>query len=239
NITTAALPDENYLTVGAGVGIDSETTLQTGYTYYGSKYDILGYDDGTRDLPAVLRDNGGALVSASLIENEDTLILQRNRDIPASFSGSANAGWSADIGDTRFGVLASLGFSNGWQTRGVTQQTALAGSLFNSSYALRTENRIQANGLLSLGFDLPQGHTLRLTNVYIHDTSKVARVRGAYENIQTAFEDLDDDRLSGPYDSLNYASSYVQRQLLTSQLVGEFEFDAFEVDLRGSYSNSQ
>jgi len=239
NLTTAALPDENYLTFGGGVSVDSETTLQLGYTYYGSKYDILGYDDGTRDLPAALRDNGGQLVSASVLENEDTLIVQRNRDIPASFSASTSAGYGTDIGDSRFGVLASLGFSNGWQTRGVTQQTALAGSLFNSSYGVRTENRIQVNGLLSVGLDLPQGHTLRATNVYIHDTSKVARVRGAYENIQTAFEDLEEDRLTGPYDSLNYQTSYVQRQLWTSQLVGEFEFDALEVDLRGSYSNSQ
>ncbi len=239
NLTTAALPDENYLTLGAGVSVDTETTLQLGYTYYGSKYDIVGYDDGTRDLPAALRDNGGQLVSASVLENEDTLILQRNRDIPANFSGSASAGYGADLGDTRFGVLASLGFSNGWQTRGATQQTAIAGSLFNSSYGVRTENRIQANGLLSFGFDLPQGHKLRMTNVYIHDTSKVARVRGAYENIQTAFEDLEEDRLTGAYDSLNYASSYVERQLFTSQAVGEFEFDRLEFDVRGSYSNSQ
>lgn len=239
NLTTAALPEENYLTIGAGVGIDTETTLQLGYTYYGSKYDLFGYDDGTRDLPAALRDNGGQLVDAAVLENEDTLILQRNRDIPASFSGSAAAGFGTDFGDTRFGVLASLGFSNGWQTRGATQQTAVAGSLYNSSYGVRTENRIQVNGLLSLGFDLPQGHKLRMTNVYIHDTSKVARVRGAYENIQTAFEDLDEDQLSGPYDSLNYASSYVERQLLTSQLLAELEFDELEVDLRGSFSNSR
>lgn len=239
NLTTAELPDESYLTLGAGVSGDTETTGRLGYTYYGSKRDIIGYDDGTRDLPATLRDNNGELISASVLENEDTLILQRNRDIPANFSGSASAGYGRDFGDTRFGVLASLGFSNGWRTRGATQQTAQAGSLVTHSYGVRTENRIQANGLLSLGLDLPQGHELRWTNVYIHDTSKVSRVRGRYEEIQTPFEDLADDRLTGPYDSLNYETSYVERQLITSQLVGEFEFDAIEVDLRGSYSNSQ
>lgn len=239
NLTTAALPKDNYLTIGAGISGDSETTMKLGYTYYGSKRDLIGYDDGTRDLPAALRDNDGALISANVLENEDTLILQRNRDIPANFSASTSAGYATDIGDSRFGVLASLGFSNNWRTRGATQQTALAGSLVNSSYGVRTENRIQANGLVSFGLDLPQGHKLRFTNVYIHDTSKVARVRGAYENIQTAFEDLDPDRLTGAYDSLNYESNYVQRQLITSQLVGEFQFGNIEVDLRGSYSNSQ
>lgn len=239
NLTTASLPDENYFTVGLGGSIDTETTAKLGYTYYGSKRDIIGYDDGTRKLPSALRNNNGALVSANVLENEDTLIVQRNHDIPANFSASASAGYGTDFGDTRFGVLASAGYSNGWRTRGATQQTAVAGSLVNSNYGVRTENRIQANALLSMGLDFAQGHKLRFTNVYIHDTSKVARVRGSFENIQTRFEDLEPDRLTGPYDSLNYESNYVQRQLITSQLVGELKFGDIDIDLRGSYSNSQ
>lgn len=238
NLTTASLPDETYLTVGAGISGDTETTAELGYVYYGSKRDVLGFDDGTRNLPDALRDNGGALIDAGVLENEDTLIIQRNRDIPANFSASMSTGYGADLGDTRFGLTGSLSFSNGWRTRGTTQETASAGSLFNSSYSVRTENKIQASGLLALGLDLPQGHKLRLTNVYIHDTSKVARVRGAYENVQTPFEDIEEDRLTGPYDALNYESSFVERQLLTSQAVGEFEFGPVEIDLRGSYSKS-
>jgi TonB-dependent receptor len=238
NLTTAALPDENYLTVGVGISGDTETTAQLGYTYYGGKRDVFGFDDGTRDLPAALRDSDGELVDAGVLENEDTLILQRNRQVPANFSASTSAGYGTDFGDTRFGALASLGFSNGWRTRGATQETATTGSLINSSYGVRTENKIQGSALLAVGFDLPQGHKVRLTNVYINDTSKVARVRGSYENIQIPFEDLEDDRLTGPYDSLNYESSFVRRQLLTSQAVGEFEFGPIELDLRGSFSKS-
>jgi TonB-dependent receptor len=239
NLTTASLPTETYLTVGAGISADTETTGQLGYTYYGSGSDLFGFDDGTRILPATLRENNGGLVTAGVLENEDTLILQRNRKIPANFSASASGGYVTDWGDTRFGVIANFSFSNGWRTRGATQQTANGGSLFNSSYGVRTENRIQLSGLLGFGLDLPQGHKLRFTNVFIRDTSKVARVRGGYESIQTAFEDLGPDRLTGPYDSLRYESNYVQRQLLTSQVVGEFEFGEIELDLRGSYSNSK
>lgn len=240
NLTTASLPDENYLTIGAGISGDSETTAKLGYTYNGSKRDIIGYDDGKRDLPAALRDNNGALVSASALENEDTLILQRNRDIPANFSASLAGGYSTDFGDTRFGVLGSASFSNAWKTRGALQQVASAGSLNNSSYGVRTENRIQANGLLAMGLDLAAGHKIRFTNVYIHDTSKVARVRGAYKfGGGINLDDVTEDDLTGPYDSLSYASNYVQRQLFTSQLVGEFEFDNLELDLRGAYANSK
>lgn len=238
NLTTAAMPDENFLSIGAGISGDTDTTFALGYTYYGSETDVLGYDDGTRALPAAVRDNGGALVDAKLLENEDTLIVQRNRNIPPNFSGSLSAGYTTDFGDTTFGVLASASLSNGWRTRGATQQTATAGSLIRNSYGVRTENRVQASGLLVLGLDLPQGHELRWTNVYIHDTSKVARVRGAFENIQTPFEDIEADRFDGPYDSLNYESSFVARQLYTSQVVGEFDFSPVKIDLRGSYSRS-
>lgn len=238
NLTTAALPDDNYLTIGVGISGDTETTAQLGYTYYGSKSDVFGFDDGTRDLPTALRDNAGQVVSASVLENQDTLIVQRNREIPANFSASLAGGYGTDFGDTRFGVLASLSFSNGWRTRGATQETATAGSLINSSYGVRTENKIQGSGLLALGLDLPQGHTIRFTNVYINDVSKVARVRGSYQNVQTPFVDLEADRLTGPYDALTYESSFVRRQLFTTQGVGEFEFGPFEIDLRGSYSKS-
>ncbi|HEX2138913.1 MAG TPA: TonB-dependent receptor plug domain-containing protein, partial [Woeseiaceae bacterium] len=134
NLTTAALPDENFFTVGAGISGDSETTGQLGYTYYGSDLDIIGFDDGTRDLPKALRGNGGQLINARVLENQDTLIVQRNGDIPANFSASANGGYATDLGDTRLGVIGSVGFSNGWRTRGATQQTAEAGSLVTSSY---------------------------------------------------------------------------------------------------------
>ncbi len=239
NLTTASLPDENYLTAGVGISGDSETTAELGYTYYGSDRDVFGFDDGTRDLPAALRNNDGELVDAGVLENEDTLILQRNREIPANLSASLAGGYATDIGDMRFGAIASASFSNGWRTRGATQETATAGSLFTSSYGVRTENRVQASGLLAFGLDFPQDHKIRLTNVFIRDTSKVARVRGSFESIQTPFENLDPDRLSGPYDALSYESSFVQRQLITSQAVGEFEFGAFEFDLRGSYAKSE
>lgn len=239
NLTTTALPTESFVTLGAGVSGDTETTGELGYTYYGSKYDVFGFDDGTRGIPSALRDNTGGLIDAAAVENQDTLILQRNRNIPANFSGNFSAGHVMDIGDSRFGVTANIGFSNGWRTRGAIQETASGGSLFNSNYSVRTENRIQLSGLLAFGLDLPQGHKLRWTNVYIHDTSKVARVRGAYDNVQTPFEDLPPGGLTGPYTSLGYESSYVQRQLITTQLVGEFEFGDIELDVRGSYSNSK
>ena len=49
NLTTRAIPDESFLSIGAGIGYDSETTGRLGYVYYGSPTDWTGFDDGTRD----------------------------------------------------------------------------------------------------------------------------------------------------------------------------------------------
>ena len=56
NLTTKATPDEPFLSIGVGVSGDTETTFNLGYTYYGSKSDWTGYDNGSRDLPPALRD---------------------------------------------------------------------------------------------------------------------------------------------------------------------------------------
>ena len=51
NLTTTAVPKESFLTLGTGISGDSETTGNLGYTYYGSKSDNSGFDNGERDIP--------------------------------------------------------------------------------------------------------------------------------------------------------------------------------------------
>ena len=60
NLTTKAIPDENFLTVGVSGGIDTVTTGKLGYTYYGSTTDWLGYDGGERKLKVVWDPGNGS-----------------------------------------------------------------------------------------------------------------------------------------------------------------------------------
>src|SRR5690606_18741021 len=48
NLTTKATPDEGFLTLTVGGSWDTETTGQLGYSYYGSKTDWTGFDNGDR-----------------------------------------------------------------------------------------------------------------------------------------------------------------------------------------------
>jgi TonB-dependent receptor len=249
NLTTRTIPEESFLSVGASVGANTETTFQLGYTYYGSDTDWSGFDDGTRDVPAGLREAAapGTFNSATTpaqrrdfaasLVNAPTTLLQRNRDIPANFSASISGGTSATIfGDGRIGVIASLAYSNGWRTRDTLQQTSLdpdlAGDPFSSFDTVITDNRITVNGLLGIGLEFGE-HQIRLTNVYIRDSLKQGRLAAGYNlNVQAQDPAL-------PASLLEQNTYWFERELFNTQLVGEFDFGDLDVDIRLSYANTQ
>ena len=248
NLTTKAIPDAPFLKVGVSGGIDTETTGKLGYTYFGSDYDVLGFDDGSRDFPSAIRGvmEAGTFGStttaqrrdfAASLLNAETTLLQRNSDIPANFSADLSAGTVWDFGDSgRFGVLAAAGYSNNWRTRDAIQQTSLdpelAGTPQTSFRRVTTDNRIVVNGLLGFGLELGE-HELRWTNLYIRDTLTQARLGAVFNRNVT------DQDASLPPSIIEQNSYWFERQLIDSQAVAELEFGDLSVDLRGTYANSQ
>lgn len=252
NLTTKSTPDEPFLEVKFGVSGDSETTGQLGYTYDGSDLDIVGYDDGVRDIPAGLAQAIAQNIPISVgtefssldlqnfgasLNNAETNLIQRNRDIPANFSAEVTGGTTFDVGDAFVGVVATAGFENGWRTRGGVQQTSQGIVNIDGNPSLlpdqnfnfvTTENRIIVNGLLGLSAEIGE-HKLRFTNLYIHDTSKEASIKAGIDAINVDEETL-----------LNQGrTSWFERQLFTTQFVGEFKFDEISLDIRGAYANSK
>jgi TonB-dependent receptor len=235
NLTTKALPDEDFLSIGGSGTIDTETTAKLGYTYYGSPTDWLGYDSGERKVPDFIKNapNGNGIIPTAQVaemSNARTTLLQRNRDIPANWSADINAGLTRDIGSTRIGVIGSLGLSNTWRTRDATQQDTISddGTLRNDFSTVITDNRALVNGLLGIAAEFGNNR-VRLTNIYIHDTLKQGRASAAtvYNNSNGA-----------PIFQQN--TNWFERQLIETQLVGEFKpVDDLSVDIRGAYANSK
>ncbi|MGR6328283.1 TonB-dependent receptor domain-containing protein [Sphingomonas sp. XXL09] len=234
NLTTKAIPDKNFISGGASIAADDATTSELGYTYYGGGADWIGYDDGARKVPAFIRNapDGSGLIPAAQVaqlSNASTTLLQRNNQLPANWSAEISGGSVYDLGGSRLGVIASLSASNTWRTRLTTQQDSVSadGTLRNDFRTLITDNRAVANALIGLGYEFGE-NTIRWTNVYIHDTLKQARGSAAtlYNNP------------SGLRFQQN--TSWFERQLIESQLVGEFKItDAFKLDARGAYANSK
>ena len=109
NLTTRAVPEESFLTIGGGISGDSQTTGFDGIAYYGSDLDPLGFDDGTRDVPPALRDffaSGNRLSDldvdqqaiAKQLGDPNLVLTQRIGNLPLNFSGNITGGTSVDVG---------------------------------------------------------------------------------------------------------------------------------------------
>ncbi len=248
NLTTAAIPDESFIELKVGGAYHSETTGKLGYTYYGSQGDWYGFDRGNRSVPGPLRDAfaSGQLITtdnftltelqdmATSLVNAPTSLLQSNYDIPANFSADLTAGFSTELGDGEFGVIATAGFSNSWKVLNSIQQEGTSVFLEEDYRTVRTNNNVKLTGLLGLGYEFGENNVIRMANVYIHDTLKQTRLaRGFRFN---SGDVLSEDGL-GP--RLEQRTAFYERQLIDIQGVAELEFGDLSVDLRGGYANSQ
>jgi TonB-dependent receptor len=253
NLTTKSSPDEPFIEYGISIGGNTETTSKLGYTYYGSRSDFTGFDDGTRDVPAPLAAafaTGNPIIAgtnftrrqvqditASLV-NSRTNLIQRNKNIPPDFGFDVTGGKTFELGDDfALGVIGAFGYKHGWSTKGGLQQLA-AGATLNaegkqilepnaSNYRfLSTENRIVVNALLGLTAEF-NDHKLRWTNLFIRDSLKEARIQNGTDESNVGIDLI----------SKNY-TSWFERQLVNTQLVGEFDFDPLSLDFRASYARS-
>ena len=256
NITTRTAPAEGFFEIGGGIGGDDITTDRLGYTYYGGDYDFTGFDDGTRSVPlalsAAIRTGNRVVQGANFsradiqavtasLSNASTTLIQRNKDIPFNGSGNIAAGERFSIGAIDVGIIGVAGLSNSWRTRGGVQQVGTrTGSgaeealtpLSDFRY-LSTENRSVFNAMAALTFALDR-HKLRFTNLFIRDTLKEARIGTGND-----FDAVSPSAIRPDGTLNNGLTSWYERQLFDSQLVGEFKFGPLSLDLRGSYAKTK
>ena len=252
NLTTKSEVEEPFLTVGISTGGDTETTFQPAYGYYGSDTDFTGFDDGTRTLPLAFRQalDSGKLIAvgpnftrrqlqdltASLSNAPTTLIQRFDAPANAGFSLTGGTSYTMPGGGQELSVLFSASWSNSWETRGGIQQLAAGITPVGGEDTLQpdvdyrffsTENRILVNGLVGFGFKFGE-HQLKWTNLFIRDTLKEARIQEGTNQINVGS------------DLVNISNTaWFERQLIDTQLVGEFDFGALDADIRATYAQSQ
>ncbi len=243
NLTTKAIPRETFLTVGGDLSANSETTNQMGYTYYGSSQDWSGFDNGNRDLKPALASYlaSGARISAGNVDTQAiaselitgrNAVVQRDKNLPPNGSGTITGGTSFEIGDdTTMGVIFNAGYSNKWRTRDTVQQTASTLDLSQKELDFRkviTDNRMVVNGLLGFGIEVGE-QKIRLTNLFIRDTLKQARLGVGTRQTTSPTATL-----------MQQDTAWFERQLVDSQLVGEFKLSPdVNLNFRAAYANSQ
>lgn len=243
NLTTKSVPKEGFVSISSNIGVDSESTGQLGYTYFGSGSDWTGFDDGSREVPSALAaffnsgqtltqvDAAGQRTIASQLVSSRNAVVQRNNGLPPNWGLSLSAGKSWDIGETTFGLIATFGYSNKWRTRDTLQQTSASGdlSLLEDNFRrIITDNRLVVNGLVGASLEFGR-NKIRWTNLYIRDSLKQARYAIGSNTTTSQSATL-----------LRQDTAWFQRQLIDTQLVGEFKLgDQFSLDVRGGYANSK
>lgn len=248
NLTTKAIPTENFLTVSFSGSGDTETTFENGLTYFGSRWDTFGFDNGNRDFPTALQgliDSGTRVNDAPAdVQRElagqilplNLVTLQRNDELPINFSANVTGGLTFEVGDGNYlGVVATGGITNTWRNRSVISQQfgdAEAGEIDLDSTTFITDNKVLVNGLIGIGLDIGE-HTIRWTNLYIRDTLKTARLSEG-----TDFLAAGGSGVTSGFDFQTQQTAWFERQLIDTQLVAELDFDRFEVDLRGGFAQT-
>jgi hypothetical protein len=243
DLQTVSTPDVPFLTLSIGTGGNSETTFERGLTYYGSDTDYTGYDDGTRDIPGPLAEAiaTGQRIDASNFSqtelqriarsfvNAPLNLVQATDSVDPDLSIEASAGRSFEMGWGEFGLLAVGGFKNEWRTRDGVQQE---GAVENGTMVVRsdydytsTQNDATVNALIGAGAEFGD-HSINLTTLYVHDTSKETRSRAGYSDSTGA--DVRDDY-----------TQWFERELIDTQLAGSHAFGEYrdwEVEWRGAQS---
>ena len=242
NLTTLAVPKQPFFNANFGVSGDSFTTSNLGYTYYGSRSDWTGFDNGARDIPGQLagffasgeRMSSGIIPTGPIAKQFATVnnaLVQKDKGIAPNFSGGLTGGTSRLIGGTEVGVIATAGYSNSWRTKDNTEQTpaSLDLSALDKDYrTVSTENRIVLNGLLGVGLEWGNGNKLRWTNLYIRDTLKRASLSEGKQNNQRPGADFREQQ-----------TGWYERQLVTTQLNAQLRLDPLRIDLRTAYARSE
>ena len=240
NLTTRAVPREPFLNFGMGISGDSETTSQLGYTYYGSRSDNTGFDNGERNAPPALaaflasgaRTSSGTVdtsaIGAQLVTGRNAIVQRWNKMAP-NVTANLTGGKSFDVGSGELGIIAAAGYSNRYTTRQALRQSSLSAdvSTLESNFTeVNTDQRIVVNGLLGVGYEF-DGNKIRFTNLYIRDTIKQARI--ALGNRQGTGVDF-----------MQQKTAWYERQLINSQFVSELKLaEGLQLDMRGAYANSQ
>jgi outer membrane receptor protein involved in Fe transport len=238
-INTRTFPDEAAGKISVNIGYGEGITGDEAYVdSQDGNFDVIGWDDGERSKPAIVAAIAEALQYSdyypAAVEQQlgqlAALELKDNFDLETK-----NAGPDMSLGinygdlfyldgiDAELGYFAAANYKNSWDKKSAGVSRSYGGlnaSVVKDDYEFEEfTHNIEANGLLSLGFNV--GNSTYQANTIV---SRVTE-----ENIKYS-EGLDGDQLE---QSVRYSIDWIERQFLSQQFTGQHYFgedDQWNVD---------
>ena len=253
NVSTRDFPGREMWDLSLSSGYGVRTTGKDFYTYDGGSRDFLGFDDGTREIPALVRQmaSGSKITPRSYLDSlqglpgfdkaaiaamgrafNKTWTRKKESGSPAySFSGSY--GNELKLREQPLGFLGSISYSNGAKTsKGVRRFYKVTGDSLaaETDYAVNSsETSVLWGALGNASYRLNDCNTLSVRSMYNRSSEDMVRF---YEG----------DNQDGGKPVYNERFQYVERGLF-SGTVASNHFLAFlggaTLDLRFNYSKAR
>jgi hypothetical protein len=238
-IQTKEFPEQLQGAVTLSTGFNTQTQFRSAPAYRGGGLDFLGFDNGSRDLPAGIptgADRPTPVTSAehnaavaSLFSNQWSATT---RSLPMNYGLSLSLGNETTVGELPLGYVASFTYANDWSHR-VEQDRFPLPKESGSGYAydLGSEKSIFSvnwGGLLNLSTKLDEGNKLSLKTLYNRTAEDETRVLTG------------SDVLFG--DSRSTRLRFVERSLFSSTLSGEHYMESLGkgiIDWKLSFSDAR
>lgn len=223
-VITKQAPDENYFKIGTSFGFRQNTTFKDFSRSERSNTDMLGFDNGFRDLPSsfpstqalqgsdrtsALREQAGK----SLTNNFD----YSTKNAPLDFGVNMELSRYFNIRNLKVNTLHSINYSNNYQFKNVEFNRYLFdGNAVEKRFAYGDkyyDNNVRISALSNWAFTFNSNHKLEFKNL--------ANLLGEDRTVIREGKDLflNEDRLYK-----NYAYNYLNRLIYTGQLQGTHKF---------------
>lgn len=193
-IRTRGIPEEDFFSLGLSLGYREGTTFDEGLSYRGGDRDWTGFDNGTRQLPALIAEataDGRRLPGVESFFNPDGISEEELEALGESFPNiydieektlPPDTGVSIEGGklfafgnDLSAGVTGSVLWDDSWRARTEERRSFVPrgdGSLRrNDDYTIeRTTRTIGLSGFLTGGVNYADLHSIDLTAMLLRQT---------------------------------------------------------------------
>ena len=235
-INTIEFPSNFIFSVSTGATYNSLTTGKGFLTYKGGEKDFLGYDDGTRSLPAGITST--KVVRGTYSDAELETITKSFNGIwsPYSVNAPTNGSFKIDIGNKYevsdnniFGFIGSVTYSNSGKTKNLDKSFydfSGARYSYNGSSYTRTVN---LGALLNLSYKFGGNNKISFKNLFNENADdNTTYYSGDY-------------RYADQYREIT-SIDYVSRSLISNQLIGQHElglFNGLGINWNASFAQSK
>ncbi|WP_339669935.1 TonB-dependent receptor [Dasania marina] len=246
-INTRALSEEDSGKLSLSLGYVDGLTFDDAYVDPSSgDYDVLGWDDGGRDLPGIINSISDALEQKDFISQsgqqelgeigaialkDDWDLDQKKANPDVSLGINYGDIYYLDDYDAELSVFSAANYKNEWskKDKGVSRTYGgLNGSVLSDDFTFEEySNDIDVNGLLSLGLNIGES-SYQANTIISRVTEQNVRVSQGY----------DSDAL---VDSLRWRIEWVEREFFSQQFRGQHVFgddEQLSADWQFTYSQA-